>query len=65
MVTVLSSDILKYQNVNDSITFHLVCFSQLLLTTDSEAKKTKREEKKKSYLQKLQLFEGFDQNTDK
>lgn len=47
MGTVLSSDIPEYQNVNDCIMLHLVCFSpNFLLTAAFEVKKTKRGEEK-------------------
>jgi len=47
MGTVLSSDILKYQNVNDCIMLRLVCFSpSFLLTAAFEVKKTKRGKEK-------------------
>lgn len=47
MGTVLSSDILKYQNVNDCIILRLVCFSpSFLLTAAFEVKKTKRGKEK-------------------
>lgn len=65
MGTALSSDISKYQHVNDSITLHLGgFFNNFLLRAAFELKKTKREKKKKSYFQKLQLYERLDQNTD-
>lgn len=47
MGTMLSSDIPKYQNVNDCIMFHLVCVfffpPSFLLTESFEVKKTKGE----------------------